>query len=277
MSKRADLHTHTTASDGLFSPEINVRMAKEAGLAAIAITDHDTVAGVEEAIAAGERFGVAVVPGVELGSSTRGQDIHVLGYGVSLDDPAWLERLRGLREARNRRNEQILHKLKALGMPVSAEELAGAAGKSDRKDKSVGRPHIAQALVDKGYANDLREAFDRWLGEGRPAYAAQQRVSPEEAIAWIREAGGVAIIAHPGIYGDDRLSLSLAELADGIEAYHSDHAPEQERQYAEWAAAKGKLATGGSDFHGIRDGAAYHGAIGSRSVDAAIVGRLFGG
>jgi len=275
MSRRADLHMHTTASDGMFAPADNVRMAKEAGLFAIAITDHDTVAGVEEALRAGRELGVVVVPGVELSTVASGKDIHVLAYGFDLDDGKWLSRLETLREGRNLRNERMLANLGRLGMPISPEELAAAAGKSERKDKSVGRPHIAQAMVDKGYVSDLREAFDRWLAEGKPAYERQERATSLEAIGWIHEAGGQAVIAHPGIYGDDDLVLSLLDGgADGLEAYHSDHNPEQERRYAEWTAARGKLATGGSDFHGVKDGKVYHGAIGNRSVDADILDRL---
>ncbi len=266
---------HTTASDGMFAPADNVRMAKEAGLFAIAITDHDTVAGVDEALRAGRELGVFVVPGVELSTVAGGKDIHVLAYGFALDDGKWLSRLETLREGRNLRNERMLANLGRIGMPITPEELAAAAGKSERKDKSVGRPHIAQAMVDKGYVSDLREAFDRWLAEGKPVYERQERASSLEAIGWIHEAGGKAVIAHPGIYGDDDLVLSLLDGgADGLEAYHSDHNPEQERRYAEWTAARGKLATGGSDFHGVKDGKVYHGAIGNRCVDADILDRL---
>ncbi len=272
MNRRADLHTHTTASDGMFAPADNVRMAKEAGLFAVAITDHDTVAGVGEALRAGLELGIVVVPGVELSTVTNGKDIHVLAYGFALDDGKWLARLESLRGERNRRNERILANLRGLGMPISPEELEAAAGKAARGDKSVGRPHIAQAMVDKGYVSDLREAFDLWLAEGKPGYEKQGRASSVEAIDWIHEAGGKAVIAHPGIYGDDDLVLSLLERgADGLEAYHSDHDPEQERRYAEWAADLGKLATGGSDFHGVKDGKVYHGPIGGRSVDASVL------
>jgi len=277
MNNRADLHTHTTASDGSFAPEANVRMAKEAGLSAVAITDHDTFAGVAEALEAGSRLGILVVPGVELSTSAGGRDVHVLGYGYRADDRIWLERLRSLREGRDRRNERILENLEKLGMPVSAEELAAAAGRSARKDKAVGRPHIAQALVDKGYVPDVRAAFDRLLGEGKPAYESQSRVTPGQAIEWIREAGGKAIVAHPGIYGADELVLSLLDAgADGLEAYHPDHDEEQSLRYAEWAAARGKLATGGSDFHGIKEGRAYHGALGSRTADLSVARLLLG-
>ena len=238
----------------------------------MAITDHDTVAGVAEALLAGRELGIVVVPGVELSTVTNDRDIHVLGYGFSLDDRKWLARLEELREGRNRRNERMLANLSRHGMPISPGELAAAAGKSTRKDKSVGRPHIAQAMVDKNYVSDLREAFDLWLGEGKPAYERQDRASSQEAIGWIHEAGGKAIIAHPGIYGDDDLVLTLLERgADGLEAYHSDHDPELERRYAQWAAERGKLVTGGSDFHGVKDGNIYHGPIGNRSVDADVL------
>jgi len=275
MRNRADLHTHTTASDGMFRPAVNVQMAKAAGLAAIAITDHDTVAGIPEALAAGKENGIIVVPGVEMSTAVDGKDIHILGYGISPDDPILLQRLLSLRNVRNRRNEDILANLEQLGMEVSLEDLEKAAGKADHIDKSVGRPHIAQVLVDKGYVSDLREAFDRFLGEGKPAYASQTRISPEEAMTWIHEAGGTAIIAHPGLYSDDSLVFSLLDSgADGLEAFHSDHSPELEQHYANKAEGKGKLITGGSDFHGTRNGVPFHGAIGSRSVDVAVVRQL---
>lgn len=279
MNNRADLHTHTIASDGMFQPADNVRLAKEAGMTALAITDHDTLAGIPEAMEAGRSYGIIVVPGVEMSTAVEGKDIHILGYGISPDDSRLLQRLLSLRNARNLRNEEILARLEKLGMRISPEELENAAGKLFRKDGSVGRPHIAQVLVDKGYVTDIREAFDRFLGEGKPAYASQTRISPTEAISWIREAGGTAIIAHPGLYEDDALVLALLEAddgagADGLEAFHSDHDARMEQRYAEWAMNRGKLVTGGSDFHGIRDGVAFHGAIGSRSVDASIVERL---
>ncbi|TVY00682.1 PHP domain-containing protein [Cohnella terricola] len=275
MSNGADLHTHTVFSDGMFTPETNVRMALEAGLAAIAITDHDTVAGIPDALEAGRKLGIVVVPGVELSTSSNGKDIHILGYGYTLDDPVWLGRLEALRNLRNSRNEAILANLERLGIPITADDLAHAAGKSDRRDKSVGRPHIAQALVDKGFVADVREAFDKYLAEGKPAYAAQARLAPDEAIRWIHEAGGKAVIAHPGIYGADNLVLPILDAgADGIEAYHSEHDPEQESRYAQWAAMRGIMATGGSDFHGVKNGEAFHGAIGARKVDAEIAERL---
>ncbi len=276
-NNKADLHSHTTASDGMFRPSVNVRLAKEAGLAALAITDHDTVAGIPAALAAGIAHGIHVMPVVEMSTAVGGKDIHILGYGISPEDPVLLNRLLSLRNVRNRRNEDILAKLAQLDMPISIEELERAAGKSEQKDGSVGRPHIAQLLVAKGYVSNIREAFDRYLGEGKPAYATPARISPVEAFKWINDAGGTAIIAHPGLYEDDALVLALLdEGADGLEAFHSDHDPLMEQRYAEWATERGKLVTGGSDFHGSKDGVAFHGAIGSRSVDASIISRLLG-
>lgn len=275
MNNRADLHTHTTASDGMFPPEVNVRLAKEAGLSAVAITDHDTLAGIPEALEAGRTYGMVVVPGVEISTAVEGKDIHILGYGIAHDDPLLQSRLLSQRNIRNRRNEVILARLAELGMTVTVEELELAAGKSSSSDGSVGRPHIAQVLVDKGYVTDIRDAFDRFLGEGKPANVSPSRITPIEAIGWIHEAGGKAIIAHPGLYDDDALVIALLEAgADGVEAFHSDHDAPSELQYEEWAKSRGKLVTGGSDFHGIKDGIAFHGSIGGRSVDAAVVGQL---
>ncbi|WP_239617203.1 PHP domain-containing protein [Cohnella mopanensis] len=275
MGDRADLHTHTTASDGMFPPAENVRLAKEAGLAAVAITDHDTIAGIEEALNAGKKYGISVVPGMEISTSSGGKEIHVLGYGISTEDKVLLSRLLALRNVRNRRNEEMLGNLAELGMHVSYEELEAAAGKSRLEDGSIGRPHIAQVLVDKGYVADKKEAFDRWLGEGMPAYASLTRISPMDAIQWIHEADGIAIIAHPGLYGDDDVVLTMLDAgADGLEAYHTEHDAQMEQRYAEWAENRGKLVTGGSDFHGVKDGVAFHGAIGSRTVDSSIVSKL---
>ncbi|WP_373229908.1 PHP domain-containing protein [Cohnella sp.] len=275
MINKADLHTHTTASDGMFRPEVNVKLAQDAGLSAIAITDHDTLSGIPEAIEAGKTYRIIVVPGVEISTAVEGKDIHILGYGISHDDQLLQSRLLSQRNIRHRRNDAILIRLAELGMTVSIEELEHAAGKAHTSGGSVGRPHIAQVLVDKGYAANIKDAFDRYLGEGKPANVSPPRITPLEAIGWIHEAGGKAIIAHPGIYNDDNLVLSLLDSgADGLEAFHSDHDAPSELRYEEWAMGRGKLVTGGSDFHGIKDGEAFHGSIGSRSVDIEIISRL---
>lgn len=272
--KGADLHTHTAASDGTLPPAENVRLAREAGLAAVAITDHDTVAGLPEAIEAGKRYGIEVVPGVEISTAAEGRDIHVLGYYIDYRDPQFLSRLASLRQVRQRRNEAMVARLNELGIALTMEEVAAMAGKGEEAG-SLGRPHIAEALVRKGIVSDVREAFRRFLGEGKPAYVQPPRISPEEAIVWIHEAGGTAIVAHPGLYRrDDLVRRLLAGGADGLEAFHSDHGPEEEERYRRMAEEAGKLVTAGSDFHGERGGRVFHGPIGNRTVDAAVLAEL---
>ncbi|WP_138493120.1 PHP domain-containing protein [Paenibacillus pinistramenti] len=272
----ADLHTHTTASDGLNSPGDNVRIAREKGLSAVAITDHDTAAGIDEALAAGEELGITVVPGVEISTRAEDTEIHVLGYFINHRDPLLLERLQGLRETRGRRNEAILANLQQLGVLLTMEDVLNELGRELKEGESLGRPHIAAAMAAKGYAADIRDAFNRYLAEGAPAYAPAARISPLEAFAWIREAGGVPVIAHPGIYGNDDLVLKLIESGrpGGIEVYHSDHSPEDERRYGEWAERFGLIATGGSDYHGVRNGSAFHGDLGGRTVSMQVVCQL---
>jgi hypothetical protein len=250
-------------------------MARDANLAGIAITDHDTVAGIAEALNAGREYGVQVIPGVEISTSAGGRDIHILGYGIDTADALLLERLVSQRQVRVRRNEQIVTRLNELGMALTLREVEEAAAKSSRGDGTIGRPHFAEVLVRKGYVKDVREAFDRFLAEGKPAFVNPPRIHPLEAIRWIHEAGGRAIVAHPGLYHDDRLVFSLLEGgADGLEADHSDHDEETAQKYRRIAGEHGKLATGGSDFHGSRDGEVFHGPIGNRTVPSEVVARL---
>jgi predicted metal-dependent phosphoesterase TrpH len=265
---RADLHTHTTASDGLYSPEELVRAAREAGLAAVAVTDHDTVAGVEQAMRAGEKWGIDVIPGVEISSLAEGKEIHVLGYfPEGKIDQEFVERLRSLREVRRKRNEMIVEKLRELGIPITMEEVM-AKKRGQSPEANVGRPHIAEVLVDKGFASSIDDAFHRFLGKGGAAYCTPRRISPVEAIGWISEAEGVPVLAHPGIYEDDELVETLIQngLA-GLEVYHPDHDPEAERRYEALAVKHRLIMTGGSDFHGERHGIPYHGPLGSRTVE----------
>lgn len=281
MNGLADLHTHTTASDGMQSPAENVRLAKAAGLSAIAITDHDTVAGVAEAMLEGERLGIAVVPGVEVSTVANGTDIHILGYYTNNDDEKWLTRLASLRGLRDQRNEMIVNKLRELGIALTMDEVIAAAhGESTMEslqaaDVSIGRPHIAAALIRKGVVSNMKEAFDRYLKTGASAYVNPPRLNPFEAVDWIREAGGTSVIAHPGLYGNDTLVEEIIRYGvQGIEVFHSDHGPDEERRYAELAASYRLIATGGSDFHGSRSGVIFHGAIGSRTVNVNVLQQL---
>jgi hypothetical protein len=275
LENKADLHTHSLASDGTRPAAQIVGLAKQAGLAAVAITDHDTVAGVEEALEEGRKLGIDVVPGVEISTAANGKEIHVLGYFVDWRDASFLSRLERLRNTRNERNEMMIEKLNELGLQVTMEEVLAEAGRTRQDGESVGRPHIAALLVRKGYVGSVQEAFDRYLGAGAAAYVNPPRIRPEEAIRWIKEAGGAAVLAHPGLYGADRLVDEwIAAGLDGLEAYHSDHSPEQERKYALLASRHGLIVTAGSDYHGERNGRAFHGPIGARTTDAATVGRL---
>ncbi|WP_348622941.1 PHP domain-containing protein [Paenibacillus peoriae] len=274
--KRYDLHTHTQASDGMQPPADNVRWAKEKGLAGVAITDHDTVAGLEEALKEGKRIGINVVPGVEISTRAGGKDIHILGYFMDYRNKLFLERLEKLRQARDTRNDLILSQLRSLGVEITLDEVVATMGRPLAPDESIGRPHMADTLVQKGYAKDMRDAFDRYLAEGAPGYVSVPRVEPAEAINWIREAGGVPVVAHPGLYGNDELVRSIIEEAKpaGLEVRHSDHDAEAESRYTTMAAQYGLIATGGSDFHGARQGVIFHGDLGSRSVEGQVVEEL---
>ncbi|MGX1828671.1 PHP domain-containing protein [Paenibacillus taichungensis] len=273
---RCDLHTHSQASDGMQPPAENVKLAKQRGLSAVALTDHDTVAGVAEAQRAGREFGIDVVAGVEISTRAGGKDIHVLGYYVNTEDEKFLERLRGLREAREERNHLIIAKLQELGLEVSWQEVIDGLGRPLEPDESIGRPHMADVLVRKGYAADMRDAFNRYLAEGQPGYVSVPRVAPGDACQWIKDAGGAAVIAHPGLYGDDGLVRRILVDAhpDGIEVFHSDHGPEEERRYAELAQEFGLIQTGGSDYHGVRQGVVFHGDLGSKTVTIDVLDKL---
>ncbi|AOZ91542.1 PHP domain-containing protein [Paenibacillus crassostreae] len=273
---RCDLHTHTQASDGMQPASVNVQLAKDKGLSAISITDHDTVAGIEEALVAGVEVGITVVPGIEISTRSGGKEIHVLGYYINYKDDMFLQRLVGLRETRQSRNSKIIEKLQNLGVNITMEEVIMGLGRTLLPDESVGRPHIADVLVHKGYATDMRDAFDRYLAEGARAFVSEPRISPIDACVWIREAGGAPVLAHPGIYGDDILVREIIKSAApaGIEVYHSDHEKEDETRYMAMAEEFGLIITGGSDFHGARQGVVFHGDIGSVAVSTAVLEQL---
>ena len=272
-----DLHTHTSASDGMNRPADNVRLAAERGLQAVAITDHDTVSGVDEALKAGLSHGIMVVPGVEISTRAGGKEIHILGYYVNTSDALFLERLANLRRTREARNYHIIDNLNKLGIPITMEDVISGLGRELKPDESIGRPHIADALVKKGHASNMKDAFERYLAEGRPAFAAQPRISPETACQWIRDAGGTPVIAHPGLYGDDQLVRDIVQTSKpaGIEVYHADHNAEDEQRYAALAEELGLIQTGGSDYHGERQGVVFHADLGGRRVSAAVLDQLF--
>lgn len=256
-----DLHMHSTASDGALPPADVVAAAARAGLAAIALTDHDTLAGVPEAWAAGERLGVRIVPGVELSAVDDAGEVHLLG--LHLSRPESLEHeLVAFRDARRDRAGRIVERLNALGVPVTLDAVLAQAGAG-----AIGRPHIAKALVAGGWARDLREAFDRWLGNGRPAFVGKRRLTLADAIRYVHEAGGLAVYAHPGADATRaRLEALRAVGLDGVEVKHPSHSAEDVARIGALADHLGLLPSGGSDWHGTSDGPR---TIGSMRVPAS--------
>lgn len=244
-----DLHSHSTASDGALAPSAVVEEAQRRGLLALALTDHDTVAGLAEAQAAGERLGVRIVPGIELSAVEGEVETHVLG--LHLRDVATMERrLEGLRDMRRTRAERMVERLNALNVKVSMDMvLANAAG------GAIGRPHVARAVVAAGAAADMREAFDRYLGNGRPAYVGKDRLSMVDAIRTIHEAGGIAVLAHPGESATRaRLGVLRDAGLDGVEVRHPSHSDEAIGRIGRLTEELGLLPSGGSDWHGAPDG-----------------------
>lgn len=248
MTVRSDLHTHSTASDGLNTPAELVRLAREQGLDLIALTDHDSTEGVAEALAAGERVGLTVIAGIEVNTDLpRGGEAHVLGYYVDRDQPAFQRTLAALRDAREHRGEHMVERLREQGLDISWDRVRALAG------GAVGRPHVAQALIEKGYASSVSDAFDRWLGRGRPGYVARMKLSPEDAVRFIRSAVGVPVLAHPAgiaeLEGTVLPDLIAAGLL-GLECYYGQYDDATVRHLVDLAAAHNLIATGGSDYHG---------------------------
>ncbi len=244
--KFADLHTHTLASDGSFTPEELVNEAVKRDLAAISVNDHDTVAGIGPALKAGEELGVEVIPGIELTAEHEGAEIHVLGYFIDPENAALAEKLASLKEYRVRRIYKMAEKLNGLGVKLKPEDVFELS-----QGGTVGRLHVAMAMVRKRLVGSLGEAFQRFIGDRGPAYVAGFRLSPQEAIGLISGAGGIAVLAHPYLLQrDDLIPLFIADGIRGIEVYYPEHSQGQVNYYLELAQKNGLLVTGGSDFHG---------------------------
>lgn len=248
-----DLHCHSTASDGRLLPNEVVRLAFDIGLSGLALTDHDTVAGVELAAREAERLGIDFIPGIEISAEapTPGT-LHLLGYGIDPRSAVLAELTRQLLNDRDTRNPRIIARLNELGVAVSMDEWIAEAGGG-----VVGRPHLAAILVRKGYASSIKDAFNRFIGSGAAAYVPRRRLPPSEAIRMIADSGGVAVLAHPPqlrITNDAELERVVKDLVDlglsGIEVLHSDHDAAWIARCERLATKFGLLRTGGSDFHG---------------------------
>lgn len=246
-----DLHTHTTASDGTLDPADLVRKAATDGLKAVAITDHDTVGGLSQALRAGEETGVEVIPGCELSIDFKSGQMHLLGLFLP-DPPRGLQAtLDDLQDRRNNRNDRILGKLRDAGVDVTLEEIQELAGEA-----SIGRPHIARVLVQKGVVESIDQAFKQYIGPGGAAYVPKDKLDPETAIRILKQEGATVILAHP--YSLEIDTEELRELLgrlkeqglEGMEAYYSEHTPEQTRTYLQLCREFDLLVSGGSDFHG---------------------------
>ena len=257
MAKGADLHTHTTASDGSETPAAVVAMAAEAGLEALAITDHDTMDGIPEAAAAASELGVMLVPGVELSTEFvvpggKKQEVHVLGYFPDPNSEDLAEHMLDSKDERESRARQMVEKLNTLGLRITWERVLEIAG-----DARIGRPHIARAIIEAGYVKSWNEVFDKWIGNDAPGYVGRSKLSPAAAVRMLRDAGAVTSLAHPmyDFHGgmldlDALLPEMMAAGLQGLEVYCSNQSARVTDKYRSVARKLGLLATGGSDFHG---------------------------
>jgi 3',5'-nucleoside bisphosphate phosphatase len=242
-----DLHSHTTASDGQFSPDEQVRLAHKAGVTVLAVTDHDTVDAIAEATATAGQLNMRLVAGTELSAHVHGREVHVLGHFVDASHPAlarYSVRLRGERESRML---DMVQKLNRLGIPVTAEQIKTLAHGS-----AITRPHVARALVDLRICTSVKEAFSRFLGDGKPAFVPKFELKVAQAIELIHETGGTATLAHPGSSKVSHYELErfVASGLDGLEVFHSDHPPSQRDLFLKWCQEFKLVPTAGSDFHG---------------------------
>lgn len=252
-----DLHTHTLHSDGALSPEALVELAHSRGVRTLALTDHDTVDGVDAARARGETLGIDVIAGIELSVRHGGRELHLLGYFVR-DPHSLAQPLAAMREARLERAARIVERLHRLGMPVDLSAVRRRA-----HGRIVGRLHIADEMIHRGYVDDVHAAFDRWLGAGKPAYLERRALSLGEGARLLRSAGAVPVLAHPWASGCDEQLTSLARSGlAGLEVWHPTHDAATVERYREFVRRHGLCATGGSDFHRESPGGILPGDVG---------------
>lgn len=271
-----DLHCHSTFSDGSLTPEQLAEEAAKIGLSALALTDHDTVAGLPRFLVAAAGTAVRAVPGVELSVDCSSGVMHMLGYWMDVANPELIRQMEWIRDGRAMRNRAMLEKLNALGFAMTWAEVQSFAG-----EDVVGRPHFAQVMLQKGYAKDKNEAFDKWLGDGKPGYADRPRLTAEVAVALIRQAGGVAVLAHPFSLhiGKEAMAALFLELAGvglaGVECYYSEHSADLTKDCLAMAKQANLVPTGGSDFHGeVSPGISLGSGFGGLNVPDEVLAQL---
>ncbi|QSZ26385.1 PHP domain-containing protein [Aceticella autotrophica] len=244
----ADLHIHSTASDGTNSPSKIVKLAKEKGLNTISLTDHDTVDGIEEALKKANELNIEIIPGIELNSNDGEQEVHILGYFINYKNNKLKSRLKKIIDSRIVRANTIIEKLNNLNISITMKDVLEFAN-----EKFIGRPHIARAMIKKNYVKTVKEAFEKYIGEGGPAYVPRTyRLYPQDSIKYIIEAGGIPVLAHPVLLKNKNIIGNLMNNGlKGIEVYHSKQSSEESEYYYKFALENNLLITGGSDFHGI--------------------------
>ena len=253
----ADLHIHTNESDSTFSPEEVVRYASQCNLKAIAITDHDSVAAIIPAKRCAAEYGIEIIPGVELTAYINDFEIHILAYYLNYGEKWFLNKLDLLKKARLVRAQQIVRKLNKAGIGIDISDVTALSGNG-----AVGRMHIARVLVEKKRVPAIPDAFRRYIGKGRIAYVQKWTFSPGEIIDLISAVGGVSVLAHPNIMGQDKIISTLAKKGlQGLEVYHSNHSPQEVKKYISLAREYGLLVTGGSDCHGMGKGGVLMGTV----------------
>jgi predicted metal-dependent phosphoesterase TrpH len=265
-----DLHTHSTASDGIYSPTELLHRAKEVGLRVLALTDHDTTGGLDEAAKAAAALDIDFIPGIEINTDVSGGEVHVLGYFPEYERPAFQSVLKVLRDARERRGQRMVELLNEHGIAVSWERVRELA------QGAVGRPHVAKALLEAGYVQTIGEAFDKYIGTGCFAYVPRYRLTPDDAVRLIASVNGLAVLAHPiELPGLDELRAWLPGLCAagmaGLETYYGQYTPEQEHALRALADEYHLIPTGGTDFHGP---GLHPTPLGGRHVPYESVGRL---
>ena len=265
-----DLHVHSTASDGKLIPEAIVRKAAELGLRVISLTDHDSIAGIVPALKAVKAFpGLTFIPGVEISTDLADGEAHILGYFIDYTDPALEKSLEKFRDSRFGRGRGMVEKLAALGIDIDWSRVQEIAG-----DGAIGRPHIARAMLEKGYITTFEEAFDKYIGHGGPAYVEREKMTPEEAVALIVRSKGLPVLAHPFTVKDPEAMVRQLKPAGlvGIEAYYKDNTAAETEATLKLAKKYGLIPTGGTDYHGIGDSSEVR--LGGVEVPMAAAQRL---